>query len=276
MFEASPMSSGFSFKPGLAWTDLAAGARRPSLWLAFAADEIQQRYRRSRLGFAWIIISYLVFVGSISLFFGGFSDLGFGYFTVYVAVNFAIFIFLLGNVSDGCAVFRVSRTWIKSTSLPHSIYVFKSIARSLFVFGVNFTVAIIILFAAGHSLHPVALLAVPAFLVLLVNAVFVQMMFGYVTARFADLDHLMQSITRILFFTTPVLWVREEQAAPGLRNTISEINPFTHALEIFSAPLLGNMPDPRSWMIMALLTCMMCVITVCVTGYAHRRLPYWI
>ena len=264
------------FDPMLAIRDLIAGARRPSLWIAFASDEIQQRYRRSRLGFAWIVISYVIFVGTISLFFGNFSDLGHKHFTVYVAVNFAIFMFLMGNVTDGCAVFKVAKTWIKSAPLPHSIYVFKSIARSLFVFCVNFLVAIAILYLFGYSLHPVALLAIPAFLILLINAVFVQTTFGYIAARYPDVDHLMQSLMRILYFTTPVLWVRDEHTAPGLRTTISELNPFTHALEIFAAPIMGKMPDPKSWVIMGILTVVMFVATVCVAGASHRRLPYWV
>lgn len=276
MFENRFTSTRTVFDPGLALSDIVAGARRPALWIAFASDEIQQRYRRSRLGFAWIVISYVIFVGTISLFFGNFSELGHKYFTVYVAVNFAIFMFLMGNITDGCAVFRVAKTWIKSAPLPHSIYVFKSIARSLFVFGINLLVAIGILYLFEYSLHPVALLAIPAFLVLLINAVFVQTTFGYIAARYPDVDHLMQSLMRILYFTTPVLWVRDEHTAPGLRTTISELNPFTHALEIFASPIMGKMPDPKSWIIMGILTVVMFVATICVTAVAHRRLPYWI
>jgi ABC-2 type transport system permease protein len=264
------------FDPGIIVSDLIAGARRPALWIAFATDEIQQRYRRSKLGLTWIVLSYLVFVASISLFFGHFSDVGHAHFTVYVAVNFAIFTFLLANVTDGCAVFRVSRTWIKSAPLPHSIYIFKSIARSLFVFAINFIVAIVLLFVFGFSLKPVALMSIPAFAILLVNAVLVQLVFGYLAARYQDIDHLMQSIMRVFYFTTPVLWVRDPHAPPGLRNTISEMNPFTHALEIFSAPLLGNKPDPGSWVFIGVFTVIMFVIALIVGGVSHRRLPYWV
>ena len=266
----------YVFDPRVAFRDLLAGARQPALWIAFATDEIQQRYRRSKLGLAWIIISYVIFVATISLFFGNFSDLGHAHFTVYVAINFAIFMFLMGNITDGCAVFRVSKSWIKSAPLPHSIYVFKSIARSLFVFGINLAVALMILYIFGFQLHFLALLAIPALVVLLINAVLVQTTFGYIAARYPDVDHLMQSLMRILYFTTPVLWVRDEHTAPGLRTTISELNPFTHALEIFSAPILGKMPDPKSWLIIGVLTLVMLVTTLVVTGFSHRRLPYWV
>ena len=250
--------------------------RFPTLWLAFASDEIQQRYRRSKLGFAWIIISYLIFVGSISLFFGNFSDLKHQHFTVYVAINFAIFTFLMANITDGCAVFRVSRNWISSAPLPHSIHVFKSISRSLFVFVINLAVALVIFFLYGYRLHLVALEAIPAFLLLVLDSVFVQMILGYISARYRDIEHLIQSITRVLFFMTPVLWVRAEHTAPSLRTTVSELNPMTHALEIFSAPILGNHADPHSWMVMLALTPVLFLLALVVGGIAHRRLPYWL
>jgi ABC-type polysaccharide/polyol phosphate export permease len=270
------VSNKVGFNPWITLTDLRDGAKRVSLWLAFASDEIQQRYRRSRLGLAWIVISYLIFVGAISLFFGNFSDLEHGSFTVYVAINFAIFMFLLGNVTDGCAVFRVAQSWVKSAPLPHSIYVYKSVSRSLFVFAINLVIAIGILFLYGGHLQWVALGAIPAFLLLLVDCVLVQLILGYISTRYPDVEHLTQSIVRILYFTTPVLWVRDEHAAPGLRNTIAEINPFTHALEIFAAPLLGKPADPQSWIFMLAMSGVLLVLAVIVGGASHRRLLYWL
>ena len=270
------VSQTVGFNPLIALTDLYDGASRIHLWLAFASDEIQQRYRRSKLGLAWIVISYLIFVGSISLFFGNFSDLEHQHFTVYVAINFAIFTFLMANITDGCAVFRVSRNWISSAPLPHSIHVFKSVARSLFVFAINLGVALLIFFLYGYRLHLIALEAIPAFLLLVIDSIFVQMILGYISARYRDVEHLIQSITRVLFFMTPVLWVRSEHTGPGLRHTVSELNPLTHALEIFSAPILGNHPDPNSWIAMLLISLVLFVMAVAVGGVAHRRLPYWL
>lgn len=264
------------FSPWIAITDLVDGAARVPLWVAFASDEIQQRYRRSKLGLTWIVFSYLIFVGTISLFFGRFSDLNHQKFTLYVAVNFAIFMFLLANLTDGCAVFRMAASWIKSAPLPHSIHLFKSVSRSVFIFAINFAIAMGLLFLYGHKLTWVALEAVPAFLLILIDSIFIQMILGYIAARYPDIEHLVMSITRVLFFTTPVLWVRDEHSDPGLRNMVAEFNPFTHALEIFSSPILGEHGDPRSWFIMIWLSLALFVIGICVAGACHRKLPYWL
>ncbi len=264
------------FSPWIAIDDLIKGASRVQLWIAFASDEIQQRYRRSKLGLSWIVLSYLIFVATISLFFGNFSDLNHQRFTLYVAVNFAIFMFLLANLTDGCAVFRTGSSWIKSAPLPHSIHLFKSVSRSTFIFAINFAIAIALLFLYGHKLTWVALESIPAFALILFDAIFIQMILGYVSARYPDVEHLMSSITRVLFFTTPVLWVRDEHTAPGLRSTIADFNPLTHALDIFSSPILGEHGDPKSWLIMLCLSAVLFVVGILVGGACHRRLPYWL
>lgn len=257
-------------------TDLLRGLSKTRLWIAFAADEVQQRYRRTRLGLAWIVVSYLLFVAAIAIFFGGFSTKNAREFTAYVAVNYALFSFVVANLTDGCAVFRVSKTWIASMSLPHSIHVLKSVARSLFVFAISTIVAFLVVLGTGHLVTPNSWMALPAFLVLLVNAVFVQTWLGYITARFRDLEHLMQSLTRILFFTTPILWVRSEQPEDSLRRMIADFNPLTHALEIVSAPLFGQAADPLSWRVMGILTCVNFLVMMVVSYLSHRRLPYWL
>lgn len=256
--------------------DLIQGARRVPMWLAFASDEIQQRYRRSKLGMVWIVISYLIFVGTISLFFRNYSDMTPEQHLLYVAINFAVFRFLLSNVTDGCAVFRTSRSWIMSVALPHSIYAYKSVARSLFVFVIDLTVAMCLFFYLGNRLQPFAWEALPALALLLIDAVLVQLLLGYIATRYPDVEHFVQSITRILYFTTPVLWVRDEHTAGGLRYMVSELNPFTHALEIFSSPILGQHADQHSWLVMLYLSAGLFLLTLIVGGYANRRLSFWL
>jgi ABC-type polysaccharide/polyol phosphate export permease len=262
------------FEPGVALNDLARGFAGTQLWAAFAWDEIQNRYRRSFFGIAWIVISFLIFVGAIALFFGGFSNLDSRNFTGYVAINYAIFLFLIANLTEGCEVFYSARTWIKSSRLPQSTYVFKSVARSLFTFTINITIAIIMLYILGIHLTPLAFLSIPAFFVILLNAVWIQTILGYIAARFRDVSHLIQASTRVLFFVTPILWVRQE--AGGLRGVIADLNPFTHALEIFSAPFFGRYPEPISWIVMLSLTVAGFIGAIIVGGIGNRRLAYWL
>lgn len=254
--------------------DLLAGWKMGEVWRTFAWDEIQSRYRRSALGLAWIAVSYLIFVGGIALFFGGFSGKAGGAFVHHVAIGYAALLFMIGNLSEGCWVFRGSSSWIHSTSMPYSVYVYKGIARSLFPFIVQLAVAFAVMLLTGWRPSPLALLALPALLMILVTAVAVQMMLGFLGARFLDLQHLIQSVQRILIFITPVIWVLEERE--GIVRQIALLNPFTYYLEAFRAPLLGQWPPPETWIALPVLTAAAWLAAIVVASRMRPRLPFWI
>lgn len=255
-------------------SDLVAGLLMWDLWRTFAWDEIQQRYRRSMLGVLWILVSYMIFVGGISIFFSAFSSAGAMEFVVYVALGFAAFTFLSGNVVDGCHVFISSRTWINSVSLPYSIHVYRSLFRSIFTFSLQLTVALAVMIYAGWRPSALTFMALPALLLYLINAVAIQYFFGLISARYRDVVHLVGSITRILIFVTPILWVREELT--GIRAHIADINPLTHFVEIFRAPLMGVEPRLSSWVIALCLTATAWLLTFMAAYRVRNRLAFWV
>lgn len=254
--------------------DLINGWKQRQLWRAFAWDETKNRYRRSALGLAWIVISYVIFVAAISLFFGGFSQMGPGGFVHYVALGLVAFTFLVGNLTDGCTVFRQAAGWIKSTNLPYSVYVFKSIARSLLPFALQATTALIVIALFGWRPSWHILLVLPAVALFLINAFWVQLLVGHISARLRDVEHLVGSLTRIFFFTSPVMWVYEERT--GLVRTIASYNPLTHFIQIFRAPLLGTTPDLNSYIFVGVFTLLGWTAAIAGSAVMRRRLPYWV
>ncbi len=254
--------------------DIVQGIGKVDVWFTFAMDDMQQRYRRSALGLLWIMLSYAVFVGGISFFFGAFSQVSPERFIAYVAIGYAMFAFLMAQIQDGCQVFVNAATWIKSVSMPFSIHVLRSIFRAIFTLGLNLVVAFAAMLFMGWRPELVALLCLPGLVIYLVNAVAVQYTFGLIAARYRDVTHLTNSITRIMIFVTPILWVREELTGP--RALVADFNPLTHYIEIIRAPLLGDMPRLSSWIIVLAITVLVWVIAAVSGARMRRRLPYWI
>lgn len=254
--------------------DVSTGLKLHQVWLNFAWEELLSRYRRSALGLLWIVVGYALFVGGVAFFFGGFSRADIGQFTIYVALGYAVFQFLVANVVDGCAVFTGASSWIKSTTLPYSIYVYKSIFRSIFPFFLHLVVVAVAMFFWQPTLGWDALLALPALLIFLLNGVAIQYLCGLVSARYRDLEHLVGSISRILIFTTPILWVREERE--GLIGLVADLNPLTHYVEIFRAPLMGADIRPLSYMVVAGFTVLCWLLAAIAADRMQRRLAFWI
>lgn len=254
--------------------DLAQGLARGPVWRSFAWDEIQNRYRRSALGLAWIGISYLFFVVVIVIFFRGLSQSNPQYFLIHVAIGYAGFTFMVGNITDGCDVFRSATTWIKSTPLPYSIYIYKSIFRSLFTFAIQLFVGLVIIAINGWRPSVSIFMVLPALAIFLLNAVAIQLFFGLVATRYRDFSHLVSTLTRILFFMTPILWTLEQRS--GLIRQLALVNPLTHYLEIFRAPIANTPIMPESWPIVILLTILIWVLAIGAGSFMSRRLPFWL
>lgn len=259
---------------GAAIADLRAGLGMSHVWRAFAWDEIQNRYRRSFLGVAWIAVSYLVFVVGIVVLFRGYTETGAGSFIHYVAVGYACFVFLAGNLTDGCEVFRSNKTWLRSTDLPRSIYVFKSVARSAFPFAMQLGVGVLIMLFTGWRPGILVLAVLPALLVYFVTAVALQLLLGHLAARLPDVRHLISTIQRMLFFLTPILWVYAERE--GAARALATANPLTHYVEVFRAPFLNEAPQTQSWLLVIAFTAVLWAAALLVTGAMRRRLPFWV
>ncbi len=258
--------------------DIAGGFRAGRVWRAFAWEETKRRYRRSALGLLWIVIGYVAFVGAIALFFGNFNlstaeqvrtveD-----YATYVALGFAAFSLITANIQDGAVAFTGAAAWIKSVSLPYSVYALKNVTRTLVPFGLQVASWLVFALAAGHPFKPVALLCLPAVAIIVVNAVATQLFFGFVGARFRDVEHMLSTILRVLLFMTPILWVYD--ATSGSARAIATINPVTHFVEIFRAPLLGDAPTLLNWTMVAASTVVIWGAAILAGAALRRRLPY--
>lgn len=259
---------------GAVLRDLGDGLARSQMWRSFAWNEIQKRYRRSLLGLAWIVVSYYIFVLAISIFFAGFSAKRGEDFVAYVAIGYAGYTYLIANIMDGCGVFKSARTWIKSTPLPYSTHIYKNAARSLFVFGIQLTAAIVILPFLGWRPSWIMWQAIPALMLFVINALWLQLFFGLLATRWRDVSHLFTAVTRILFFTTPILWVYDERT--GLRKLLAGFNPLTHFLEVFREPLMGKPAALESWLVVLGCTVVGWALALFVASRMQRRLPFWV
>jgi len=256
------------------FADLGAGLRMTDLWRTFAWDEMQQRYRRSILGVAWIVIAYGVFVAGVSVIFSAFTRQDGSFFLMHVAIGYAAFTFIVGNITDGCTVFTGARVWVHSIALPHSIHVYRSICRSIFIFGLQFLMAALIVLAVGWRPSLVNLWVLPAILVFLLNAVAIQYLMGLISARYRDVTHLVSSVTRLLLFVTPILWTRFDLR--GVRSDLMDFNPIAHYVEIFRAPLMNMEPRPLSWVVVIVMTILVWIAAAVVASRVRQRLAYWL
>jgi ABC-type polysaccharide/polyol phosphate export permease len=120
---------------------------------------------------------------------------------------------------------------------------------------------------------PGILMVIPAFAVVILNGVWISLLFGMMSARYRDIPPIVTSIVQMLLFVTPIFWQYEQLGAEGWW---VQLNPLFAAVDVMRAPLVGKATAPFSWGIMLLATMLGCGGTFAFFARFRRRLPFWV
>ena len=253
--------------------DIVQGASAAHLWRSLGWQDIRLRYRRSKLGPFWLTISMGLLVGMLSILYGALFKADLVRYTPFLALGFIVWTFISGVIADGCRVFVNAESIIKQTDLHLSVHVYRVVWRNFIILGHNAVIFLVV--AAILRLPPdwSSLLAVPGLALLCMNGIWTGLLLGLVSARFRDVPPIVESVLRILFFVTPVIWMPE--FLPG-RIALLDWNPFFHFLEVVRAPLLGEFPALRSWLMVLAITVGGSLSTFFMYVRYRRRIAYWV
>lgn len=257
----------------IALLDLGEGARTSHLWGLLGWQDIRRRYRRSIIGPFWLTISMGALVAMLSFLYGALLKVEIADYAPFVALGFIVWTLISSLITDGCAAFTSAESMIKQVDLPLSVHVYRMVWRNFLIFFHN--AAIFVAVAVIFSIWPgwAGLLVVPGLALLCLNGLWMGLLFGLISARFRDVPPIMDSIVRILFFVTPIIWMPE--LLPD-RAVLLDLNPFYHFLELVRAPLLGQVPELASWLAALGIMVVGWLVTFALFCHYRWRIAYWI
>jgi ABC-2 type transport system permease protein/lipopolysaccharide transport system permease protein len=256
-----------------AWLDILNGWSHRRLWATMAMQDIRKRYRRSKIGPFWLTISMGIMVSALGMLYGTLFKLDVRDFLPYVASGFVIWGLISTFILDGTKAFIEAEGLIKQLPVPLSTHVYRDIWRNLIVFAHNIWIYIGVSVWFDVFPGPGALLALVGLAVLAVNALWVGLLFGLVSARFRDVPQIVASVVQVSFFLTPIIWKAE--MLPD-RAAVLMWNPFYHYLHIVRGPLLGDYPSLYTWVIVLAMTVIGWAATLFVYSKYRWRIPYWV
>jgi ABC-2 type transport system permease protein len=217
-------------------------------------------------------------------------------FLPYVTAGFVIWAFIVGCVTEGTDVFIANEGLIKHLPAPISVHVLRLVWRQVLFFLHNLVVYLVVVVIFLPELtHPynmqddpvvnpgiswTILLAIPAFALLAINAVWVSLLFGIISTRFRDIPPVINSFINLVFFMTPIVWhtgvLNRVSAGADWRVLIAELNPVYHFLEIVRAPLLGHALSWHHWVIVAAITVVGWALALVALRNYRARVSYWV
>jgi ABC-2 type transport system permease protein len=261
-----------------AWWDLSTGFARRELWLHLGWQDIKQRYRRSILGPIWITIA----TGTTAVAMGGLYSklfhLQLSEHLPYVTLGLIIWNLINASILEGADVFVANEGLIKQLPAPLSVHIYRLVWRQLILFGHNIVIYVIIAIIYPKPWRWTDVSVVPALGLIVLNCIWVSVVFGILGTRYRDISPLLFSVVQLLFFMTPIIWNENTLAAQGAGRwgKIVELNPLLHYLDIVRAPLLGAPQEVRHWVVVLVLTAIGWLLATFALRQYRARVAYWV
>ncbi|MBV9090800.1 MAG: ABC transporter permease [Mycobacteriaceae bacterium] len=261
-----------------AFRDMAEGLERRQLWLHLGWQDIKQRYRRSVLGPIWITIA----TGTTAVAMGGLYSklfhLQLAEHLPYVTLGLIIWGLISASILEGAEVFVANEGLIRQLPTALSVHVYRLVWRQALLFAHNIVIYAIIAVIYPKPWSWADLSVIPALGLIVLNCIWVSLVFGIIGTRFRDIGPLLNSVVQLLFFMTPIIWNDQTltQQGAGRWGKIIELNPLLHYLDIVRAPLLGAPQELRHWVVVLVLTVIGWMLAAFAMRQYRSRVPYWV
>ncbi|WP_443624008.1 galactan export ABC transporter permease subunit Wzm/RfbD [Antrihabitans stalagmiti] len=278
--EVLPVSDSQTFRR--AFKDLSDGFSQRELWLSLGWQDIKQRYRRSVLGPFWITIATGVQAAAMGILYSALLDIPLDEFLPYVTVGLIVWQLISASILEGSEVFVANEGLIKQLPSALSVHVYRLVWRQILLLAHNMLIYVVMLVAFGvwRDLTWTSFAAIPALVLLMLNALWGSIVFGIFSTRYRDIAPILGSFVLLAFVLTPIMWTTkalEQQGGQAAeRVKLAELNPLFHYLDIIRAPLIGEEQEAYHWYIVLAFTVLGWTLALLAMRKYRARVPYWV
>ncbi len=250
-----------------------AWALRRLCW-TLAWLDIKLRYRGSMLGPFWLTLSTAIMVAAMGGIYAALFHMNLHEYLPFLALSLVLWGFLAALVGDASLGFTSSEGMIRSMRMPFTLYAARIVVRNVVVLAHNIVVIVAVFAIYGIWPGAIALLALPAFALWLVDALAFSLTLGALCARFRDIPPIVANVVQMMFFVTPVIW-RPELVGRD-RMWLLPVNPFGSLLEIVRAPLLGEVPTAMTYVSAVLYSLLLLALSWMLFVRVRNRIAFWV
>ncbi len=260
--------------------DLVRGFRQHELWLQLGWQDIKQRYRRSVLGPLWITIATGVMALALGLLYSVLFKIPVAEFLPHVTVGLIMWNFVSGCIKEGSDIFIDNEGLIKQLPSALSVHCYRLVWKQALFLMHNMVIWVVLMLVFPRPLGWDLLLAIPAMALLIVNGVWVTMFFGIIATRYRDVSPLLEAMTQLLFYVTPIVWttqtLTEQGGAVSERAKIAMLNPLYHYMEVIRAPMIGAPIHALNWIVVLCCTVAGLLLALLAMKQWRFRVSYWV
>ena len=242
-------------------------------WFYMATQDIKLRYRRSVIGPWWVTISTGIMVLILGFLWSHIFNQAIDRYLPYFAIGFVVWGWMSSQIGESAAGFLHFQGAIKQIKLPFPIYTFRCNMRQGIILIHNSLIIAAVLLFVGKEFSIVGLLAIPNLILIQLNITLLSIVVTIFCSRFQDMTQVVNVLTQILFFFTPILWQLE-----SIKNKayLVEWNPIYHWIELIRAPLLGSLPSLSDYLWSVFSVVILFVLATYYLGRYRSRIALWL
>ena len=236
---------------------------------ALVVKNLFGRYKNSAMGFAWHFVIPIMMMVVYYVVFNTIRANAIPEFWVFLASGLFPFTFMMENLNRGPGAITSNSEMVKKMYFPRSILVFSEVASSLIIMIIGYSIIIAGMLLTGHVIT-VSVIMLPVILTSMVLFVTGYVLFlSSVTVYFRDLQYLVNSLSMIFFFITPMYFTLDDVS--GIFEKIILLNPFTYYVEAYHQIIYYGMYPSTSIMIMCAIMPVVSIILGIVVFRKLRR-----
>lgn len=244
--------------------------------MALVRLDLRQRYSRAALGLSWSIIQPAAFSAVFVLVFSQVLNTSPASYMTTLLIGLAVWNFFRECAVSGCLAFVSHESYIRQRPLPYGLYTARCVIGYAIHSSFAFAVALVaVVMVNGHAEHLLTLWAVvPILLMILIAGWAVATIFAFAQVYFHDTKHLLEVLTQMLFFLTPIVYPPSLLVNKGL-GWLARFNPLNVYLELVRYPLTtGELPDAKLVIYGLACTVMLVGMALATISAFQKRLVY--
>lgn len=243
------------------------------LWSFLAWQDIKIKYRRSKIGPFWITISMAVFCVALGFVYSQLFKTEISELLPFLAIGLVVWSFVASCVGEMPNLFVDNASYIKDMRINPLNILLRVLTRNAIIFGHNLLIVLGIYLYFGIWPGWTGLLALPGFILVVLNLAVIGIPLSIVGARFRDLAQITQSILQVVFFITPIFWF-PRLLAEG--SWVIAANPVAYFIDLVRSPLLGHAPEPISWGVSLVTFLTTSILAAWVYRTKSARIAFWV
>jgi ABC-2 type transport system permease protein len=205
--------------------------RRPVLRMLIARD-LKKRYENSYLGYLWTFLEPAMLLGIYYVVFKHLARFSQPDYMLFMATAMMPWLWFRSTVRGASSVIAKNSKLVSSINLPREIYPLSLALTEGIEYLLTLPLVGIIAIIYGHGLTHYVVFVPFAMVLMLILVTGMALLMSALTTLFKDIDRLLSSVLRVMFYLTPVIYPTGRLDQYEIARKIFVLDPLVGIMEI--------------------------------------------